>query len=170
MNIFKIDAHDFYWLCDEEDDLCLHGAACAIIGERRLEYDCTVSATALYLLKTLTQDHIIYTDNQLLPCCGHFYIPDDDLQNVMISGCPNGIDWTVRHEGDSVVIELEDGYSVRVPLCEYRDEVFRFADMIEDHYSSRPPKNLPQDEFLRNGYIAFWNEWHRRRGDRAVSG
>ena len=24
------------------------------------------------------------------------------------------------------------------------------------------PKELPPNEYDRNGYIAFWNEWHRR--------
>lgn len=27
------------------------------------------------------------------------------------------------------------------------------------------PKELPANEYDRNGYIAFWNEWHRRYAD-----
>ena len=117
----------------------------------------------LYLLKTLTEDHIIYEDEQLLPCCGHFYVPDAGLENVVIIGCPNGIDWTVRHRGEEVVLTLESGAETAISLEEYRQEVYRFADKIEEYYRSCSPKIMPEDPFSRDGYTAFWNEWHRRR-------
>lgn len=165
---FHIYADNLSWIDgsrDNSEDLCLHGHAVAIIGDRKLEYDATVSATALYLLKTLTEDHVIFHDNQMLPCCGFFMIPNSKLDNVVISGCPNGIDWSVLHnDDDSVTLELEDGTKEIVPMAEYRDEVYRFADMIEGFYLSCSPKVMPKDEFDRNGYVAFWNEWHRRRG------
>ena len=167
MGTFKIEATNLHWLGDpvnDPDDLCLHGDAVAYIGEQKLEYeDCTVSATALYLLKTLTENHIIHQDNQMLPCCGFFLIANEDLTEVGISGCPNGVDWSVIHADDAVRLILEDGYEISVPLEQYRDEVIRFADRIEAYYQSCPPKILPEDVFDRNGYIAFWNEWHRRR-------
>lgn len=161
-----IDTTELYWIdgsLDDPEDLCLHGHAIAYIGEERLEYDCTVSATALYLLKTLTEDHIIHEDNQMLPCCGHFYIPDTKLENVKIIGCDHGIDWTVRHRGKDVVLISENGTKETIPLVEYRQEVFRFVDKIEEYYKSCLPKTMPEDSFSRDGYIAFWNEWHRRR-------
>ena len=166
MGKFHIDATELYWLdgsADDPEDLCLHGHAIAVIGEETLEYDCTVSATALYLLKTLTENHIIHEDNQMLPCCGHFYIPDKELQNVTISGCDNGVDWTVKHVGNDVILVLENRAEVSVPLEEYQQEVYRFADKIEDYYKSCSPKIIPEDKFKCDGYIAFWNEWHRRR-------
>ena len=163
---FQIDTTDLYWIdgsMDNPEDLCLHGHAIAYIGEEKLEYDCTVSATALYLLKTLTEDHIIHEDNQMIPCCGHFYVPDAKLENVTISGCGNGIDWTVKHSGKDVVLILESGRAETVPLEAYRQEVCRFADKIEEYYQLCSPKKIPEDPFSRDGYIAFWNEWHRRR-------
>lgn len=166
MGKFLIDATELCWIdgsVDNSEDLCLHGHAVVYIGGERLEYDCTVSATALYLLKTLTENHIIHEDNQMLPCCGHFYIPDAGLENVTISGCDNGIDWTVKHNGSDVILALENGTEVTVPLEEYRQEVYRFADKIENYYKSCSPKKLPEDKFSHDGYIAFWNEWHRRR-------
>ena len=166
MGTFKIDADNFSWIQGTEDDpndLCLHGHAVAYIGNHQLEYDATVSATALYLLKSLTENHIMYEDNQMLPCCGFFYLPNETLDNVVISGCPNGIDWTIKHENDDVVLILPDGIEERVPMEEYREEVFRFADKIEDYYSKCKPKILPEEKFERDGYLAFWNEWHRRR-------
>lgn len=166
MGKFLIDATDLCWIdgsADNADDLCLHGHAIVYIRNERLEFDATVSATALYLLKTLTEEHIIHTDIQMLPCCGHFYIADKNLENVIISGCDNGIDWTVKHSGNNVILILESGTEVIIPLEEYREEVYKFADKIEGYYKLCSPKNVPNDEFERNGYIAFWNEWHRRR-------
>ncbi|MCM1112768.1 MAG: hypothetical protein NC399_05895 [Muribaculum sp.] len=165
--MFRIDADSLHWIDKREDncdDLCLHGHAAAYIGDRKLEYHATVSATALFLLKTLTEDHIIYEDNQMLPCCGFFLIADERLENCDISGCPNGIDWSVLHDGEQIRLILADGFEITVPLNAYREEVFRFADKIEAFYLASPPRKLPEDEFERNGYTAFWNEWRRRRG------
>lgn len=166
MGNFHIDATELHWLdgsADNAEDLCLHGHAVAEIGNERLECDATVSATALYLLKTLTEEHLIHQDNQMLPHCGFFYIPDKNLENVTISGCDKGIDWTVRHRGGDVLLILESGAEITVPLEEYRREVYQFADKIERFYQQCSPKKVPGDEFERQGYEAFWNEWHRRR-------
>ena len=164
---FSIDVRKLYWVRGDEDDpqdLCLHGDPIVRIGERTLEDDeLSVSAAALYLLRSLTEDHIAGgEDERMIPCCGHFMIADKDLQNVTIMGCPNGIDWSVRHEGGAVVLSLEDGTEESVSEEEYRKEVFRFADKIEAYYRSRSAKEF-YDEFDRKGYAAFWNEWRRRR-------
>lgn len=168
MKKFEIRAENLRWIGgaeDDADDLCLHGHAMAKIGNEWFEYEATVSATALYLLKSLTEDHIIYQDNQMLPCCGHFIIPNDDLSNVEIVGCPNGIDWSVIHDGKNVRLITDSGKETVVKLKEYRQEVYKFADMIEAYYMKCTPKNLPEDDygFDKNCYTAFWNEWHRRR-------
>ena len=165
MDVFKIMVENLEWINGEKDDpndLCLHGDAVAKIGEEIFEYSATVSATALYLLKTLTQDHIINEENQMLPCCGHFMIPNDDLTNVDIYGCPNGIDWTVLHDGDNIKLITESGRETVISLDEYQKEVFWFADKIEDFYKECSPKNL-SNEYERDWYYAFWNEWHKRR-------
>lgn len=173
MPLFRIDASNLHWMDDpvnDPDDLCLHGDAVAYIGDRKLEYEeCTVSATALYLLKTLTEDHIIDQDNQMLPCCGHTLIANDDLTEVVISGCPNGIDWSVIHSGDTVRLILADGYEVSVPIAQYRNEVCRFVDLIEKYYQECPPKSIPKNTFDRNGYETFWKEWQYRRSEEMIS-
>ena len=169
MGSFSIEATDLAWLggaADDPRDLCLHGHAKAVIGARTLEYaDATVSAAALYLLKSVTEDHLSHADNQLLPCCGFFLLPNADLTQVLIVGCDNGLDWSVLHDGELVRLRLDDGYEQTVPLAAYRAEVFRFANKIEAFYASCTPKVLPTDAFARNGYLAFWNEWRRRRGN-----
>lgn len=169
MSHFSINVTNLHWIngnADDPTDLCLHGHAVAKIGSQTLEYDATVSATALYLLKTLTEDHVIFTDNQMLPCCGFFLLPNEALDQVSIIGCDNGVDWSVLHDGDTVILTLEDGTAERVSLQEYTEAVFQFADEIETFYHACTPKILPEDGFERSGYLAFWNEWHRRRGQR----
>lgn len=164
---FWIDAEHLEWIngdADDPGDLCLHGEATAVIGEERFTYHCTVSSTALYLLKSLTQDHLIWEDdNQMLPCCGHFVIANDTLTEVAIIGCPNGIDWSVIHEGESVRLITESGRETVVAMEDYRREVFRFSDKIEAYYQACSPKIIQEDAYDRTCYTAFWNEWHRRR-------
>ncbi len=101
-------------------------------------------------------------DIQMVPCCGHFLIANQDLSEVTISGCDNGLDWSVVHENGGVKLTLPSGEEEWVPLQEYQREVLRFADKVEAYYKSCQPKHIPDDEFERNGYLAFWNEWHRR--------
>ena len=168
MKSFTIEATNLHWIKGDADDpwdYCLHGNSAAKIGDRTLEFDeCAVTATALYLLKSLTEDHIIFKESvQMLPCCGHFIIPNDDLSAVTISGCNSGVDWSVIHRGDNVKMILEDGYEVEVPLDEYKEEVFRFADKIEAFYFSCSFKVF-RDKWSKDVYTAFWNEWRRRRG------
>ncbi len=171
MKNFSIHADAFTWICgpqDDPEDLCLHGHVTVQIGQTMMEYDGTVSATALYLLKTLTEDKIMSKEDiQMVPCCGHFLITNKDLSEVTILGCDSGLDWSVVHEGDGVKLILPSGEETWISFGDYRAEVIRFADMVEAFYRSCQPKRLPEDTFARNGYIAFWKEWHRRYAEAA---
>ncbi|WP_353094008.1 hypothetical protein [Tissierella praeacuta] len=165
---FKIKVKELYWIDETKDDpndLCLHGDVTVTIGEEELSYSCTVSAAALRMLKSLSEDHLLTNGDQMLPCCGHFMIPNETLDEVEIIGCNNGIDWTVLHEDEMVRLITEKGNTVFVYYIQYKEEVLRFADTVEKFYKESLTKNIPEDEFERNGYIAFWNEWHRRKGD-----
>ena len=149
---FSISAGSYHWIngeADEPGDYCLHGLATAVIGDERFEYDCTVSAAALYLLKTLSEDHIMGEDNQLLPCCGFFLCPDERGENVAIVGCGNGADWSVLHEGGSVRLITASGRETSVPLSDYAREVCNFADEVAAYYAACSPKPEPGDEFLQ---------------------
>lgn len=159
--MFSISVSDLHWLegVNEAEDLCLHGYVVVTIGDECFEYEATVSSTALYLLKSLEEDHRIYESNQMLPCCGFCMIANDDLSKVDICGCPNGVDWSVLHEEDEVVLITESGKATRIPRNEYQKTVFSFADEVESFYRKSIPKSVPKEEFARNGYIAFWNEW-----------
>lgn len=169
MGTFKIKADNFEWIGgakDDPQDRCLHGHVTVQFGDTVLEDIGTVSATALYLLKTLTEDKIVTRhDIQMIPCCGHFLIANRDLTEVQISGCDNGTDWTTIHEGNSVRFILASGQEEVVSLREYQYEVLAFAKSVKRFYDSCTPKEIPTDEFKRNGYTAFWNEWKRRYHD-----
>ena len=93
--MFQIDVTELEWIKGPEDDpedLCLHGKVTARIGDEVLEDHGTVSASALYLLRSLTEDHETGQENQMIPCCGHFLVANEDLTEVWISGCPYGTD------------------------------------------------------------------------------
>ena len=169
MGVFKIKADKFEWIggaADDPQDRCLHGHVKVQFGDTVLEDIGTVSATALYLLKTLTEDKVMaHHDIQMIPCCGHFLIANNELTEVQISGCDTGTDWSTIHEGNSVRLILPSGQEEVVTLREYQYEVLDFAKSVKKFYDACTPKEIPEDEFDRNGYIAFWNEWQRRYND-----
>ena len=166
--MFKLSVDNLSWIDgdpDNPDDLCAHGHAVAYIGDEIFEYDATVSAGALYMLKSLSEDHIIHEDNQMLPCCGFaVYARRSEPDTVDICGCPNGIDWSVIHDGDMVRLITETGKETKLPIEEYRAAVFAFADTVEAFYRRSAPRIVPENETDREGYAAFWREWRRRRG------
>ena len=168
--MFKLDILSLHWIdesADNPDDLCLHGNVVTKVGEEIFEYYATVSAAALVLLRTLTENHAVGTDNQILPCCGHFMIANENLDSVEICGCPNGMDWNVTHEANEdtnqIRIVTQNGNEVFIEFADYQKEVFEFADKVEEFYKKCAPKKMPDDNFEKNGYIAFWAEWRRRR-------
>ena len=172
MERFKIEVDQFSWIGgvrDDPDDLCLHGRVTVRFGKAVLEYFGTVSATALYLLKTLTEDKVMRPEEiQMVPCCGFFLIASEDLSSVSIIGCDDGLDWSTQHEDGGVRMTLSDGTSVWVSLEEYKAQVLAFADKVEAYYNACQPKRIPKEEFDRNGYLAFWKEWHRRYAEAAA--
>ena len=101
-------------------------------------------------------------DIQMIPCCGHTLIVNNDLTEVQISGCDTGTDWATIHEGNAVRFVLPSGQEEVVTLRDYQYEVLDFAKSVKRFYDACTPKEIPEDEFDRNGYTAFWNEWQRR--------
>jgi hypothetical protein len=129
--------------------------------------DVTVSATALYLMRTLKNNY--KKDDyasQLLPCCGHFIIADDDNDFVNICGCPSGIDWTIIHTDDGKIKHITDnGQKATVDKEVYKKIVLDFADKVENFYKTSLPKTIPTDDFDKKGYLTFWKEWRHLRDE-----
>ena len=73
------------------------------------------------------------------------------------------MDWSTVHTENGVKIILPSGQEEEIEMESYKTEVFAFADSVETYYNACSPKELPNDDFRINGYVAFWNEWHRRR-------
>lgn len=171
MNAFDLDLTNLSWwngASDDPRDLCLHGTVTGRLGKRAISCTATVSAAALNLLRTLTEEHRTGEELQMLPCCGFSLFADETGENVTVIGCNQGVDWTVLHEDGMVRLVLEEE-SVTVPMDEYRAVVFRFADTVKAFYDSCTPKILPGNEIDRRGYEAFWREFHRRRDIRKGS-
>jgi len=170
--MFELHLTNLHWLEDEFPehnarlDLCLHGNATAIVGDEIFEYEANVSSSGLYLLKSLTQNHIIHQNSNLLfSCCGHCIYPDDtDKKSVHTIGCPYGIDWSVIHEDEKVKIITDSGKETIISLKEYKKSVHSFCDIIEDFFNKSEKKIPPSDKLNRKYYKLFWKEWHRRRG------
>ncbi|MGL4582101.1 MAG: hypothetical protein ACRCVU_03855 [Flavobacterium sp.] len=169
-NQFIIKVSNLHWIknTDEEYDLCAHGDVFLQIGYEVVSnehtLDVTVSATALYLLRSLTENLNEHNhDSQLIPCCGHFMYFDEN-ERLVIGGCPSGIDWTIEHINDTEIKHTSDkGTEVIINKDEYREIVYAFADEVQNFYRESKSKILPTDEFSRDGYLGFWKEWNRLR-------
>jgi len=171
-NKFSIEINEMHWLFKEDinADLCAHGKVKVIIGDELIagikeDEDWTISATALFLLRTLERNHT--KENQvgehLIPCCGHFLVFTEDTEEVYVGGCPSGIDWEVIHENECVKLRTESGKETLIDFDFYKSEVLKFVDKVEHFYIESGEKTIPENEFERNGYLEFWKEWKIKR-------
>lgn len=168
---FELKVLQLHWIKGEKqeeanrDDLCAHGSLYVRIGEQILSDASTgpwtLSATALYLMRTVFQDHKVGDFfNHLLPCCGHFFIASDDGNSVVITGCPTGVDWNIEHlSNHTIKHSTPKGAEGYIHLEDYKKLVVAFAEAVELLYQESLPKNTPTDEFAKEGYKAFWKEW-----------
>lgn len=172
-NTLDIKIIDLHWIKDVDDptDLCAHGHVFVKIGDEVVadkdSLDVTVSSTALYLMRTLKDDY--KKDDyasQLLPCCGHFFMADEENDIVNIMGCPSGIDWTIIHTADNKIRHISDsGHEVTIEKKAYQKIVLDFADKVENFYKSSLPKAIPTEDFDKKGYLTFWREWRQLRDE-----
>jgi hypothetical protein len=155
---------------DDPKDLCAHGdVEFRIGGDTLLDTtgrDLTVSAAALYLLRTLSVPHTreAPVGDHLFPCCGFAMWDIPGGEDVAICGCPNGEDFEVLHEvsGAGVVIRAADGREWKVGWPDWRTAVFAFADRVSEFYAVSSPKEPSGEDAA--GFKKFKAEWERRRG------
>jgi hypothetical protein len=151
-------------------DLCAHGKVELAVRDAVLvepgKDDLTLSAAGLYLLRTLTADHTaddpVSEANLLFPCCGHSVFKNNGKYGVVCVGCPNGVDVFVRHEGESVVLQVAGHEQLhRVPLREWRQSVLGLVAQVEHFYETNENSepSTPEDE---EGWRLFWEEWRVR--------
>jgi len=167
---FEIKILRQHWVKDDgldnKVDLFSHGEVYIRIGSEELSTkessSWTLSTTGLYLLRSLGQDcKNADFGSQLVPCCGHFMIPNENGENyVTIIGCPNGIDWEIKHMDGDVFFESLTGSTGRIPFNQYKEMVFKFVEDIEVFYGNPDEKILPDDDFDVSAFKQFWAEWH----------
>ena len=166
MGKFRIALRFSEWIDGPKDDpydLCLHGYVDVQIGDEQFADYGAVSATALYLLKSLTEDHVPSpSEIKMIPCCGHFMVISPDRCNIEVVGCGNGTDWTILHSGADVCLITTSGHEITVSFEEYRREVFSFADSVKAVYDRCSPKRADENGEGEE-YRTFWKEWQRRR-------
>lgn len=170
--MIRVIAHNLTWIqgaADDPMDQCAHGRVeftvdgHPVVSAESGEW--TLSAAALYLLRSITDDHTsarpISEGNFIFPCCGFNVWECGERYPVMAMGCNSGVDVWLEHQDESIVLS-KDGGSWSVPKNEWRRAVLAFADQIERFYAECSPKaNLDVAED-RQGWAAFWREWRTR--------
>ncbi len=144
---------------DKQSDLCVHGSVILRIDGDIIECgdDWCVSASALRFMRSVFNNHFSGEEQHMIPCCGHFMVPDENGETVFISGCSNGVDFDVIHENDNVIIKT-DNKKYMLSLNEYINSVLDYVGQVED-FLSQNPKRIVTDDFDNQGYNAFKVEW-----------
>ncbi|GAB5403019.1 MAG: hypothetical protein Aurels2KO_12500 [Aureliella sp.] len=154
---------------DDAHDLCAHSPVHFSIQGNCLMSpdgdDVTVSAAVIYLLRTLELDHTSNdpVGDHLFPCCGHAMYDTGD-EDVVICGCSNGTDFSVKHVGaGEILVRSVNDQSYLTTLDEWRAAVNRFSDCVLNFYDRSIPKT-PADDTDAAGFAKLMSEWKRRRG------
>jgi len=152
---------------DDPNDLCAHGKVQFEINGETLvsvhEGEWTVSAAALYLLRTLEKDHTQESPmfEHVIPCCGFSMYDIEGEENVLIIGCPNGIDFEIRHLDNHVEIKRDGKETCVVTNDAWNRAVINFSEAVNQFYKSSSPKT-PHDEEATKGFNKFRAEWQKR--------
>lgn len=162
------------WLtkpADDPQDLCAHGKVTFEIDGTSLitpeDGEWTVSAAALYLLRTLdnnfAQEPFFVADEseQIFPCCGFEMYDVEGEDDVLILGCPNGINLQIAHDGKKVEIKAEEKNPIFVSYADWRDAVVKFSEIVRAFYASSSTKQAVELD-LQQGFNKFLSEWERR--------
>jgi hypothetical protein len=166
-----------HWLngsADDPDDLCAHSSVeFRIDGETLIRPEdgiWTVSAAALYLLRTLSKSHTKSAPltEYLFPCCGNSMIEVEGCEDVLIIGCNGGLDFEVVHVGTEICVTAADGSVHQIVGSDWKQAVCQFSDAVHAFYVSASPKR-PQDDCDQKGFQKFLSEWTRRRTQAMIS-
>ena len=157
------------WLGTSDDcpsDLCAHGTVRFSVDGMTVvtpDDEWTISAAAIYLLRTLKNNHTPETPvgEHLFPCCGFTMYDMDGDDDVLIMGCLNGIDCSVLHRGESVDITTLAGETRSVSRTEWENAVLHFSADVRSFYDGSADKT-PYDDVQRKGFAKMMSEWERR--------
>lgn len=137
--MITLDTDKLHWMNnqDERSDQCAHGnVTFAVNGVEFVNAasgDMTVSAAALFLLRTIEHDNTpgsAVTGGQLFPRCGfNAWLIEAEFP-VLVLGCNNGVDVSVVRDGDNVQFTASTGLSASATIIEWRWAVLRFVKQI----------------------------------------
>ncbi len=172
----RLELHDLGWIGGAEpdpQDQCAHGRVLFAVGDEVLlcpeDGQSTVSAAALFLLRTLAASHSrrspVAEGSFLFPCCGHnVFTTQASCYGFVCMGCLGGFDFEVLHEDEYVRIKAGEDVDELVPFQEWKRAVFGFVDDLLRFYASQAPKDELEDGEERDGWRMFWAELEARRG------
>lgn len=168
---FSLEILNQDWLGNEPQqfDLCSHGQISLKIGgqgilDGRETYG--LSESALALLRTLEKDHtpdFPVAEKLIFHGCG----------TTLMQGCPIGVDWAVKHDGDTVTLSnvkrwdtpdekrptLFPALQATISQAEYKSVVLAFARQVQQFFQGKDKVFI--DEFDHNAYEEFWQEFDR---------
>ncbi len=166
--MITLRADRLHWISDdgsdEPSDICAHSPVSFQISDHVIsspdDGDWTVSASAIYLLRALDRDHTHESSvgDHIFPCCGHS-IYDVGEPEVVICGCPSGIDFEIRRIGDEFQLTTDDKATIAIPERVWRSAVLTYSEQIMAFYDQASLKQ--PDEGDREGFIAMMSEWRR---------
>ena len=149
---------------DDPGDYCAHSPVDMRIDGKQVvspeDGDWTVSASAIILLRSLFRNHLtdMKEEEHVFPCCGHGIWPKEG-GGVIISGCPNGIDFCILHHQGTVELQIDtEAYDVSYEV--WREAVVGFSEEVRRFYVDAVPKDLSPDA-EPEGYIAMMSEWEQ---------
>ena len=171
--MIHLSLSDLGWLDgrpDDHNDRCAHGRVCLEVDGTFLmrpeDGAWTVSASALFLLRTLTDDHTpdepVAEASQLFPCCGFNVAEGSDRYPGLCFGCPTGIDVWVQH-ADGQVTLTRGNLQATIPFRDWVRAVHAFADDVTRLYAESAPKAAPDNAAEANAWATFWTEWRSLR-------
>jgi hypothetical protein len=177
MASFEIEITEQHWLGEPHEqshDGCSHGGVRASIAGTVVtsdDLDYGISQSALSLLWTLEHDH-----NRFEPM-GRGYLLCHGCGYPDVFGCGTfGTDWSVRHEGEIVVLseptridasETTFDIQARVSVVDYTLQVVAFAETARAFYIAAGPRQIAPVE--QEFHDQFWAEFDDRLG-RATAG
>ena len=88
---------------------------------------------------------------------------DERSGRVTNLGCPEGVNWWVRHDAGRVHLEFPDGRQVSVTATDWRLAVTAFSAQVWAYFAASPPKQA-YDEWDAQWFAAFMQEWAARGG------
>lgn len=160
-----------HWMegSDPFGDCCAHGGIYMRIGAVVVfdgtDADWSISTAAFNFLRTLFHDQPLVGRESLIPHCGFtMWRVASEPDGLYMPNCDLGVNWSIKHEGDKVTHQFQDGIHVVVTLSEWKSAVCQFADQVNEFMLTAWPKVIVDDED-RQGFDLFLNLWKNRRAE-----